>query len=151
MNLIPMSRSEVDVLRKEECLQLMEHLGEAQPRRGVLVVELKAMLKDLLFSKKENRKNRSWDSHGRQRASSWTRHERQLQIPVSEKHTRRTLDQDYVGRLYAVDQGLGKHGAKTYEEVLKWMTHPLPRSVAPTGDSTKENSNRETCWINTLN
>ena len=28
----------------------MEHLGEAQPRRGVLVVELKAMIKDLLSS-----------------------------------------------------------------------------------------------------
>ena len=29
----------------------MEHLGEAQPRRGILVAELKSMIKDLLFSK----------------------------------------------------------------------------------------------------
>ena len=46
-----MSRSEVDALRKDEWLQLMEQVGEAKPCRGVLVVELKAMIKDLLFSK----------------------------------------------------------------------------------------------------
>ena len=48
MKSIPMSRPEVDALRKDECLQLMELLGEAQPRRGVLV---KSMIKDLLFVK----------------------------------------------------------------------------------------------------
>ena len=52
-----MSRSEVDALRKDESLQLLEHLGEVQPRRGVLVLELRAMIKDLLFSEKgETRK-----------------------------------------------------------------------------------------------
>ena len=30
--------------RKDDCLQLMDHLKEAQLHRGVLVVELKAML-----------------------------------------------------------------------------------------------------------
>ena len=43
-NLIPMSRSEVDAPRKDECLQLMEQLGEAQPHRGELVIELKATI-----------------------------------------------------------------------------------------------------------
>ena len=52
MNLFPMSRSDVDNLRKDECPQLMEQLGEAQPRRGVLVMELKTVIKDLLLSKK---------------------------------------------------------------------------------------------------
>ena len=60
-----MSRSEVDALRKDESLQLLEHLGEVQPRRGVLVLELKAMTKDLLFSEKRgNKKNHSWDLQG---------------------------------------------------------------------------------------
>ena len=44
-----MSRSEVDALRKDECLQLMEQLDEALPRRGVLVILLKAMIKNFLF------------------------------------------------------------------------------------------------------
>ena len=50
-----MSRSEVDALRKDESLQLLEHLGEVQPRRGVLVLELKAMIKDVLFSEKKEK------------------------------------------------------------------------------------------------
>ena len=45
------SRSEIDALRKDECLQLVEQQGEAQPRRGALEVELKAIIEDLLFSK----------------------------------------------------------------------------------------------------
>ena len=52
MNMIPMSRSDVDNLRRDECLQLMEQLGVAQPRRGVLM-ELKAIIEDLLFSQED--------------------------------------------------------------------------------------------------
>ena len=48
-----MSLSDVDDLRKHDCLELMEQLGEAQLRCGVLVVKVKAMIKDLLIS--ENR------------------------------------------------------------------------------------------------
>ena len=47
MNMFPVSRSDVDHLRKDECLQLMEQLGEAQLGRGVRVIELTAMIKDL--------------------------------------------------------------------------------------------------------
>ena len=62
MSVIPMSRSEVGALRKNECLQLLEHLGEVQPRRGVLVLELKSMIKDLLFAKEGKQEKHSWDS-----------------------------------------------------------------------------------------
>ena len=37
--------------QEDECLELIEQLGEAQPHRGVLLVELKAMTKVLIFSK----------------------------------------------------------------------------------------------------
>ena len=59
--MISMSRSEVDALGKDECLHLMEQLGKAQPRRRVLVVDLKAMIKDLLFSEEEE--HEQWNSH----------------------------------------------------------------------------------------
>ena len=49
--MIPMCLLEVDALRKDECFQLMDPLGEAQPRRGVLVVDLETRIKDLLFAK----------------------------------------------------------------------------------------------------
>ena len=49
--MFPMFRSEIDALRKDECLQLMEQLGEAQPRCRVLVVELNAMINYLVFPK----------------------------------------------------------------------------------------------------
>ena len=50
--MIPTSRPEVDAPhKKKECLQLMEQQGEAHPRRGVVVVELQAMVKELLFSR----------------------------------------------------------------------------------------------------
>ena len=76
-----MSRSEVDALRKDECLQLMEHLGEAQPRRGVLVLELKSMIKELLLAK---------GGEQRKPLLGFARSEkaRQLQIPEKENHTR---------------------------------------------------------------
>ena len=64
MNLIPMSRSEVDALRKDECPQLMELVGEVQPRRGALVLELKAMIKDLLRSNEGEQEKHPWDSQG---------------------------------------------------------------------------------------
>ena len=51
--MIPISRSEVDALRKDERLQLMQQLGKVQPSRAVLVIEMKAMIKDLLFSKEK--------------------------------------------------------------------------------------------------
>ena len=67
---IPMSSSVVDAPRKDECLPMMEQLGgggkrggkerrgegkegswRAQPRRGVLLAELTAKIKDLPLSK----------------------------------------------------------------------------------------------------
>ena len=62
-NMIPMSRSAVGALNKDECLRLMEQLGEGHPRRGgVLVVDLKAMLKgsSLLERDSQRRKGASW-------------------------------------------------------------------------------------------
>ena len=86
MNLIPMSRSEADALRKDECLQLLEHLEEVQPGRGVLVLEPKAMIKDLLFSK-EGEQDKPLLGFARTTRSQLADKVRQLQIPVSENHT----------------------------------------------------------------
>ena len=54
-----MYHSEADAIRKDESLQWMEVLGETQPRRGLLVMELKAMIKDLLFSKEVEQKKKT--------------------------------------------------------------------------------------------
>ena len=124
-NMIPMSRSEVDALKKDECLQLMEHLGEAQLRRGVLVVELKAMLKVLLLSK-EGEQEKSLLEFAKMTRSQLADKERQLQIPMSENHTRGHFVK--ITRENLMQQstpkgsnylGFGKHGAKTYQEVLQ--------------------------------
>ena len=88
-NMIPMSGSEVDALKKDECLQLMEKLGEAQPRRGVLMVELKAIIKDLLFSK-EREQDKPLLGFAKLNKSQLADKAR-LQIPVSENHTREYL------------------------------------------------------------
>ena len=107
MKSIPMSRSEVDALRKDGCLQLMEHLGEAQPRRGELVLELKSMIKDLLFAKRRTgettlgfRKDEQ-ESTGRKSTTA-------TDSGVRESHEG-TLDQDHKGRPYAAidSEGLG--------------------------------------------
>ena len=111
-----MSRSEVDALRKDGCLQLMEHLGEAQPRRGVLVLVLKSMIKELLFEKggeQEKALLRKDEPEPTGRESTTATDSR-----FRESHER-TPDQVDKGRPYAtvdaVGLGLpdfGKHGAK---------------------------------------
>ena len=97
MKSIPMSRTEVDALRKDECLQLMEHLGEAQPRRGVLVVELKSMIKDLLFSK-EGGQEKPLLGFAKMNRNQLAEKARQLQIPGIRESHERTIDQDHKGR-----------------------------------------------------
>ena len=87
MSVIPMSRSEVGALRKNECLQLLEHLGEVQPRRGVLVLELKSMIKDLLFAK-EGKQEKTLLGFASMTRSQLADKARQLQIPVTVNHTR---------------------------------------------------------------
>ena len=62
-------------------------LGEVQPRRGILVLELKAMIKDLLLSKQEERESPLLGV-ARMTRSQLADKARQLQIPVSENHTR---------------------------------------------------------------
>ena len=87
MNMFPMSRSDVDDLRKDECLQLMEQLGEAQLRRGVLVMELKAMIKDLLFSE-EDGQEQPLLGLAKMNRSQLADKARQLNIPTAESHTK---------------------------------------------------------------
>ena len=124
MKSIPMSRSEVDALRKDECLQLMEHMGEAQPRRGVLVVELKSMIKDLLFSR-EGQQEKPLLGFAKMNKNQLAEKARQLQIPVSENHMRghliKIIREDLMQKSTPKGSdylGFGKHGAKTYQEVL---------------------------------
>ena len=87
MNMSPMSRSDVDNLKKDECLQLMEQLGEAQPRRGVLVMKVKAMIKDLLLSKEDGQEQPLLGLAKMDR-SELADKAGQLNIPVAESHTR---------------------------------------------------------------
>ena len=108
--------------------------GEVQPRRGVLVLELKAMIKDLLFSK-EGEQEKPLLGCARMTRRQLADKARQLQIPIFENHTRGTLDQDYEGRPLQQStpkgsdcMGFGKHGAKTYQEVLK-MDHECCRWI----------------------
>ena len=82
-----MSRSEVDALNKDECLQLMEHLGDAQPRRGVLVLELKSMIKDLIFPK-GGEQEKPLLCFAKMNRGQLAEKARQLQILVYENHTR---------------------------------------------------------------
>ena len=103
-------------------------LGEVQPRRGILVLELKAMIKDLLLSKEEEQENPLLGV-ARMTRSQLADKARQLQIPVSENHTRGHLtkitreDLDAAVNTKGSDYlGFGKHRAKTYQEVLK-MDH----------------------------
>ena len=107
-----MSRSEVDALRKDESLQLLEHLGEVQPRRGVLVLELKAMIKDHLFSEKKEKQEKPLLGFARMNRSQLADKALQLQISVSENQTRRHLINIIKGRPCAAvnTEGLGLHG-----------------------------------------
>ena len=90
--------------------------------------ELKGVLEDLLFSR-EGEQETPLLGFARMTRSQLADKARQLQIPVSETHTRGHLitmmredlmqqstpkGSDYLG--------FGKHGAKTYQEVLK-MDH----------------------------
>ena len=129
--MIPMSRSEVDALKKDECLQLMGLVGEAQSCRGVLVVELKAVVEDLLFSNGEPEKPLL--GVAKMNKSQLADKARQLQIPVSENHTRRHLikiiREDLMQQSTpkgSNNLGFGKHGTKTYQEVPKVIPRILP-------------------------
>ena len=87
MNMFPMSRSDVDNLRKDECLQLMEQLGEPQPRRRVLVKALKAMIKDMLFSD-EDGQEQPLLGLAKMNRSPLADKARKLNIPTAESHTK---------------------------------------------------------------
>ena len=87
MNMFPMSRSDVDNLRKDRCLQLMEQLGEAQPRRGVLVMEMKAVIKDLFLSK-EDGQEQPLLCRAKMNRSQLADKARQLNIQIADSHTR---------------------------------------------------------------
>ena len=89
MNMFPGSRSDVDHLRKDECLQLMEQLGEAQLGRGVLVIELTAMIKDLLFSK-EDGQEQPLLGLAKMNRSQLAGKARQLNFLTAESHTKDT-------------------------------------------------------------
>ena len=109
-------------------LTTVGYLGEVQPRRGILVLELKAMIKDLLLSKEEEQENPLLGV-ARMTRSQLADKARQQLIPVSENHTREHLTkiirEDLVqqSNTKGLDYlGFGKHGAKTYQEVLK-MDH----------------------------
>ena len=95
-NMIPMSRSEVDALKKDECLQLIEQLGKAQPRRGVLMVELKAMVKELLFSKEREQEKQLLRFAKPAAGQGTTATDYSIRQPQE-----RTLDQDQKGRPHA--------------------------------------------------
>ena len=122
--MIPISRSEVDALGKDECLQLMEQLGEAQPLRGVLVVEQKAMIKDL-FSK-EGEQEKPLSGFAKMNRSQLADKARQPQVPALENHTRghliKIMREDFMQQSTPKGWdyfGFGKHGAKTYQDVLQ--------------------------------
>ena len=125
MKSIPMSRSEVVALRKDECLQLMERLGEAQPRRGVLVLELKSIIKDLPLTK-GGEQGKPLLGFAKMNRSQLAGKARQPQIPVCENHTRGHLIKIIRDDLMQQStpkgsdyQGFGKYGAKKYQEVLQ--------------------------------
>ena len=97
MKSMSMSRSEVDAPRKDECLQLMEHLGEAQPPRGVLVLELKSMIKELLLAKGGEQGKPLLD-FAKMNRSQLAEKARQQQIPEKRESHERTSVQDHKGR-----------------------------------------------------
>ena len=128
MNMFPMSRSDVDDLRKDECIHLMEQLGEAQLRRGVLVkalMELKAMIKDLLFSEEDGHEQPLLGL-AKMNRSPLADKARKLNIPTAESHTKghsiwlkRENHMQQSTPVGSDNLEFGKHGAKTYQEVLK--------------------------------
>ena len=120
MNMFPMSRSDVDNLRKDECLQLMEQLGEPQPRRRVLVMALKAMIKDMLFSE-EDGQEQPLLGLAKMNRSPLADKARQVNIPIAESHPRglwiRLLRGNHMQQSTPAGSdylGFGKHVAKTY-------------------------------------
>ena len=110
-NMIPMSQSENDAVRKDECLQLMKRVGEPQPHRGVLVMELKAILEDLLFSK-EAEQEKPLLGFAKMNRSQLADKARQLQIPISENHARghliKSIREDLIEAVNT--EGLGRPG-----------------------------------------
>ena len=99
--MIPMSRSEVDTLKRDECLQLMEQLGGAQLRRGVLLVELKARIKDLLISKEDEQHKPLLGFAQMDKSQPAEKNTPTAVINIRE-HTRRQLIRKKTGRPYAV-------------------------------------------------
>ena len=124
-----MSRSEVYALRKDECLQLMEHLGQAQPRRGVLVVELKVRDQGSPFL--ESRRTGKTVTGIREDEQESTGR-KGTTTTVSENHTRGHFDQDHKGGPHEEINteglgllGFGKHGAKTLDRTSGGSSIPL--------------------------
>ena len=123
MKLIPMSRSEVAALTKDQSFQLMVHLGEAQPRREALV--LKSMIKEPFFSK------------GGEQEKPFLGFAKRNWSLVYENHTRghltKIIREDLLQQSTpkgSDNLGVGKYGAKTYKEVLQmdrdhcnWVDH----------------------------
>ena len=96
--MIPTSRLKVvDALRKDKCLQLMEQLGEAQPHRGVLVIEMKAMIKDLLFFSRRKTGKATPRIYKNEQEPAGGQGTSTANTSTREPHDR-TLDQDHKGR-----------------------------------------------------
>ena len=111
----------------------MEQLGEAQPRRGVLVVELKAMIKDSALL--ERRWTRTTAPGCRQNGQESPGGQGQTAEDSDSRESHEgASDQAHKGRLTRDNRmqqstpkgsdylGFGKHGAKKYQQVLK--LHP---------------------------
>ena len=142
MNMIPMSRSDVDNLRKDECPQLMEQLGEAQPRRGVLVMELKAVIKDLLLSREGGQEQRL-SGLAKMNRSQLADKARQLNVPIAESHTRghliRSIREHQMQQSTPVASdypGFGKHGTEDVSGGLEVGSRILPMGTPSVGSTT---------------
>ena len=112
-----MSLSDVDDLRKHDCLELMEQLGEAQPRCGVLVVKVKAMIRDLFISENRKKEIVVISSDEQERAGGQG-------VPTPDTNIREShdgkADQNNTERHHEAGNtegsghpAFGKHGAKT--------------------------------------
>ena len=109
--------------RTKAFLQQVEQPGTAQPRIEVLVVALKAMIKDILFSK-DGEQEKPLVRFTKMNRSQLADKARQLQLPTSENDMRRQLisimreDLMQQNRKKSDNLGFGMNGAKTHQEVL---------------------------------
>ena len=86
MNLVPMSGSEVDALRKDECPQLLDHFGRGTTPTWSTVVGTEGHEQgSSLLQRRGTRKTTLGIRKDRSQLADKTR---QLQIEVSENHTR---------------------------------------------------------------